>query len=973
MSELPVPSPGPESIAVVAAACRLPGADNVAEFWELLRLGRDAVIREPANASDAGQPAPVRARGVLSDIDMFDAAFFGFSSVDARTADPQIRLLLEEGYHAYEASGRLGSRDRLGVFASCGMSTYLLNNVLPDPQATQDWTAVSSLNDKDFAATHLAYALDATGPAVSVQTACSSSLVALHLACESLLTGECDTTLVAGAGIHVPQLGPARTTPVALVAPDGHCRAFDADATGTVFGNGVVAVVLCRLEDVLPNDDVLAVVLGTAVNNDGRRKPGYLSPSVDGQRDCIVAALGASGVSPDGIGMVEAHGTGTPLGDPIELQALREAWDLAGATGRPCAIGSVKTNIGHTGEAAGLAGFLKAVLSVRHGIIPPSLHFAAGNPAFDWSDAAFYVPTMAVPWTDEQRVASVTSLGIGGTNAHVIIGSFAHTDRGVRASPRSEGPVVLRLSAASPASLTALAASTRTALEREPSALDPIVNELNHRRKNLPYRAAVSGRDAGEIATALRGVAQPGTARRVRLSGRAVFAFSGQGDVDTAGLRALMQQAELAAHLDRAVVGLDLIERSRLDEWSADHVDDSLAGRTDLVQPLLYGFQTFVVDQLVAGGISPSVVLGHSVGEIAALYAAGMIGLSDGMALAARRGAAMQRHSPAGAMATVLAGWEAVEGLVTGVVVAADNSTGSCALAGPDRAIDKAIKALLRHGIRARRLPVTRAFHSPSMVLAGEEMARLCANLPLAAPRTAMISTLTARPAMPTELREPGYWRDQAVQRVRFRDAMRCVDTDYPGPQTWFDIGLKPMVAHFLRSDAPPGLVGCLTADPSTLARSGVSDILAQAWALGLDITAPAARPPGAVRASLPYPFDRRSYWITAPLHDCDQPGRAPAEQKGLPFPGDAANTDMEMDEILSVVLAAWRDCLGLEHVDPAADFFEVGGHSLVMIALMANLERLFPAKRLPRMSDMLVVPTPRAMAELIGRAVSRA
>jgi phthiocerol/phenolphthiocerol synthesis type-I polyketide synthase E len=952
----------PDAIAVLGVACRLPGADDVAEFWDLLRLGRDAITRETVDAPGGGRPS---ARGVLTDVDMFDAAFFGFSSADARIADPQLRLLLEEGYHAYEASGRLRSADRLGVFASCGMSTYLLNNLLPGSQAMQDWTDVSSLNDKDFAATRLAYALDATGPVLSVQTACSSSLVALHLACESLLTGECDTALVAGAGIHIPQLGPARTAPSALVAPDGHCRAFDAAAGGTVFGNGVVAVVLCRLEDARTDDEIMAVVLGTAVNNDGRRKPGYLSPSVDGQRDCVVAALDAAGVAPDAIGMVETHGTGTPLGDPIELQALADAWRIGGATGRPCAIGSVKTNIGHTGEAAGLAGFLKAVLSVRHGVIPPSLHFQSGNPAFDWSTAPFYVPDAIVPWTGEHRVAGVTSLGIGGTNAHIVVAAFDRQRPPI--TPPRPGPAVVRISAATPAGLAALVTEVKTTLERDPSALDPIADELNHRRKDLPYRAAVAGRDAAEVAAALGRNGVPETARRVRGSGPAVFAFGGQGDVDTAGLAALLAQDEFAAHLRRAAVDLEPGERN----WLEDPINigdaSALPTLTDLVQPLLYGFQTFVVDLLAGAGVTPAVVVGHSVGEIAALYAAGMISLSNGMALAARRGAAMQRSAPEGAMATIHHDRETVEGIVSGVVVAADNSADSCVIAGADDAISAAIGELRQHGIRARRLPLTRAFHSPAMIAAADEVARLCAGLSLATPRVPVVSTLTGRLATHAELSDPGYWRAQAVQRVRFRDALRCVTDGHPAHQVWFDVALQPMITHFIRADQPSRRSGCVAAGPAALAHAGVPGLLAQAWALGLDIAPPARRAPAANRHPLPYPFDRQRYWIEPP----------PPGESGQPAPVSPEPVNIggppEADEILDMVLAAWREGLGLAEIDPAADFFEIGGHSLAMIALMAKLERLFPTKRLPSMRELLADPTPRAMAHLIGAAVTRA
>jgi acyl transferase domain-containing protein len=524
---------------------------------------------------------------------------------------------------------------------------------------------------------------------------------------------------------------------------------------------------------------------------------------------------------------------------------------------------------------------------------------------------------------------------------------------------------VVRISAATPASLASLVSEVKAVLERDTSALDPIADELNHRRKDLPYRAAVAGHDAGEIASALGHLGQPETARRVRWSGPAVFAFGGQGDIDTTALCALLMQEDFAAHLHRAAVDLAPDERSWLE--GATHIDEASTLQTNLVQPLLYGFQTFVIDQFTDAGVSPAVVVGHGVGEIAALYAAGVISLAGGMAFATRRGAAMQRSASEGAMASVHSDVVTVTGLLTtGVVVAAENSADSCVIAGPHKAIEGAIGELHQHGIRSRRLPVTRAFHSPLMTAAADEMAQLCTHLRLVTPRVPLVSTLTGRHASLAELTDPSYWRDQAVQRVRFRDALRCVSDGYPAQQVWFDISFTPAVTHLIRAEQSPRHNGCLTVGPSAMAQAGVPGLLAQAWSLGLDISPPARRAPAAQRYVLPYPFDRHSYWIEP--QPPTESGQMPTQTSVEPAsPGDPPKAD----EILAVVLAAWCDALGLAEVDPAAEFFEVGGHSLAMIALMEELERLFPTKRLPRMREFLVDSTPRAMAGLIGKAVN--
>ncbi len=665
MPELSQEAPADERVAVVAAECRLPGAPDLEAFWELLTTGRDAVTRELRPATGPGRPGGgdggdggqlLAARGRLAGIDRFDAAFFGFSAADARIADPQLRLLLEVGYHAFEASGHLGRGERVGVFASCGISTYLLNNLLPNKADLPAWSEVYTLNDKDFAATRLAYALDLTGPAMSVQTACSSSLVAVHVACQSLLTGECDTALVAGAAIHVPQDEAEPHRPGGILSADGYCRAFDAAATGTIWGDGVAAVVLRRLEDAeLDGDPILAAVLGSAINNDGRRKPGYLAPSIAGQRECILAALDLAGVVPDDIGLVEAHGTGTLLGDPVELAALWDAWQARGSSRRRCAVGSVKTNMGHLSEAAGLTGFLKAVLSVQRAVIPPSLHFERGNTAFPWDSAPFFVPMENLSWDDDLRVAGVTSLGMGGTNAHVLLASRAQLPT---AAPAPGGSVTLLLSAAAPASLAALAGSARAVLESDATAGPELAQTLALERPAMTYRAAVTASDQGQLASALRRVEAGSHVSKADDPVAVVLAFGGQANLDIPAARALFARPDFVAHISEALAVLDGSLARYVHAVLTDPGAAALARRTDVAQSLLFTVQSYFAGQLHEAGFQPRAVTGHSAGELAAAYAAGMIGFRDAMWLASRRGAAMERLAGPGALATVSAAAE---------------------------------------------------------------------------------------------------------------------------------------------------------------------------------------------------------------------------------------------------------------------------------------------------------------------------
>ena len=960
---------GPDPIAVIGAACRVPGAEDVEAFWDLIRDGRDAITRVP-RAGEHGATS-VWARGQIGKVDEFDAAFFGFSQADARLADPQIRLLLEVGYHAYEASGRLRAQDCVGVFASCGISTYLLNNLMPNPWAIDDWAGVSSLNDKDFAATRLAYALNATGPAMSVQTACSSSLVGIHVACESLLSGECDTSLVAGASIHLPHQDAGITVPKAISATDGYCRAFDAAATGTVFGDGVVAVVLRRLDDALRDgDQILAIIVGTSVNNDGRRKPGFMSPSVEGQRDCLLRAMDVSGVTADSIGLIEAHGTGTPLGDPIELSALRDAWQARGTSFRPCAVGSVKTNIGHLGEAAGLAGFLKCVLCVKHGVIPPSLHFRVGNPAFDWERASFYVPTNAAPWTDEQRIGVITSLGLGGTNANVLVSSFNPAD-GPSSAAKTGGPTAIRLSAATSASLGALAASVRAAVSVSPADVHAISDELNLRRRELPYRAAASGRDTTDLMTALRQIECAPAIQPILRPSTAVFAFAGQGSLEANVLFDFFGRAEFQAHFDRAAAALHSFERDRIEIRSYDDAAATAVARTDVIQPLLYAIQTFLVDRLRAAGVRPAAVAGHSAGELAALYAAEVIGLAEGMAFAARRGAAMQELAGPGAMAAVFADAQTVIGLVEGkqVAIAAYNSADSCVISGPDSAIEEAMGPLRRAGMAVRQLPVGRAFHTTAMSAAADVVARLGDDMRLTEPGVPFVSTVTGAPISLDGLGRASYWRDQVLAPVRFLDAVSHIDSAFGGPHVWFEIGFSAALTPFLVVDALPNLAGTVAITPASLLRQGMPGLLAQSWALGLEV---GPQPPEwlgrRVPVSLPYPFDRHSHWISAPGSPLSSSQHEP------PVASDGAPVRVQIrteDDVLELVLAAWSEGLGVKTVAPDADFFQLGGHSLAMIGVIERLQGQLYLESVPKIRELIATPTPTAMAKLLWQRLA--
>ena len=429
------PSEHRREIAVIGLACRFPGAQNSDQFWANLRDGVESISRftdEELLASGISPsvlrlPNYVKAGGVLPGIDLFDAGFFGMSRREAEMTDPQQRVFLEVAWEGLENAGYDPQRydGSIGVFAGSSISTYLLFNLVPDVSIVGSGEHFPTLigNDKDYLATHVSYKLNLHGPSMSVQTACSTSLVAIHTACQSLLNGECDIAIAGGVAISVPQQTGYFYQEGAYFSPDGSCRSFSADARGTVFGSGAGVVVLKRLEDALRDGDCIdAVVKGSAINNDGAAKVGFTAPSVEGQARAISEALAIAEVSLESIGYVEAHGTATPLGDPIEISALSLAFSSQELPAASCAIGSVKSNVGHLDSAAGVCGFIKAVLSLKHAQVPPSLHCATPNPNIDFGKTPFYVNTALRAWPErEKRRAGISSFGIGGTNAHVVL------------------------------------------------------------------------------------------------------------------------------------------------------------------------------------------------------------------------------------------------------------------------------------------------------------------------------------------------------------------------------------------------------------------------------------------------------------------------------------------------------------------------------------------------------------------------
>jgi acyl transferase domain-containing protein len=879
-------------IAVIGMAARYPGAPDVEALWALLRDGVEPITRLSAeeiaaagSAALATQPGFTPTAFVLDDIDLFDAGFFGYAPHEAEALDPQHRLFLECASEALERAGCDPDRARgpIAVFAGSALSSYLMHNLLPNREVLERLGSlqVSLANDKDYLATRVAYKLGLEGPAVTVQTACSTSLVAIHLACQSLLAGECDVALAGGVSIHVQQRGGHFHQEGGIASRDGHCRPFDAEASGTAGSNGVGVVVLKRLADALADgDSIEAVVLGSAINNDGSRRIGFTAPGVEGQAKVIEAAQRSAGVSPADIGYIEAHGTATPLGDPIEIAALTRAFRLGTDARGTCAIGSIKSNFGHADAAAGVAGFIKAVLALKHGLIPPSLHFVHPNPAIDFAASPFYVNAKLAAWPgppDRPRRAGVSSFGLGGTNAHVVLEEPPRRE----ASAPDSLPQLLVLSARTPAALDAACARLAAHLRGNPDmALHEVAWTLQSGRRTLEQRRAVVCSDVADATNVLESLDRSrlldgagGSTRR-----RIVFMFSGQGSQYPQMTRGLYDDFPLfRSEVDRCCellqehLGTDL--RRLLYPANADGAAAAEAlQQTAVAQPALFVVEYALAKLWMAWGVQPAALIGHSIGEYTAACLAGVFSLEDALALVATRGRLMQAQPP-GAMLSVALDPDRLAPYLGGQLdLAAVNAPQSCVISGPTEAVAALEKQLAGAGHKCRPLHTSHAFHSSMMQPVLGEFTAAFAAVALAAPRIPFVSNVTGAWITAAEATDPAYWVRQLRQAVRFADGAAAALQDTA--TIFVEVGPGNTLCALLRQQPGcgserPVLASVRHPSQATGDSAFMLNALGRLWAAGVKPDWRALHgdsPPR--RAVLPtYPFERRRYWIE-PGHD---------------------------------------------------------------------------------------------------------
>ncbi|MDH6133736.1 phthiocerol/phenolphthiocerol synthesis type-I polyketide synthase E [Kitasatospora sp. MAA4] len=962
-------------LAVVGMAGRYPGARNLDEFWTNLTKGQESITRFPGDAC-VDTPEYVPALGVLDGAEEFDAAFFGYSPREALILDPQQRLFLQCSWEALEAAGYDAKTcpGAIGVYAGSSQTSYfdtlMANRERLGPVSEWQLRLATGI---DFLTSRVAHRLGLTGPAITVQTACSTSLVAIHVAAQALLSGECDLALAGGASVNVP-LRFGEYSEGGVISPDGHCRAFDAQARGTVGANGVGIVVLKRLSDALEDGDhIHAVLRGTAVNNDGLDKVGFTAPGVSGQAEVIRSAHLVAEVEPASIGYVEAHGTGTPLGDPIELAALTQAFRRGTDRTGFCRIGSVKTNIGHADAAAGVAGFIKAVLAVEHGLIPASLHYRAPNPEIPFGQSPFVVNAELYEWRPDggaPRRAGVSSFGIGGTNAHAVL-EEPPVRRRTDAPPADQ---LLVLSARTEIALGTAAVRLAEHLQRhsEQSTAD-IAWTLQSGRRAFEHRRFTVVADRAEAVETL--IASEASVRSAPGERPVAFLFPGQGGQYVGMGRelyesepAFREQVDTCCALLGPVLDLDLREvLYPVGEAAIEAARETLRDM-GVAQPAVFVVEYALARMWQHWGVRPAAVAGHSLGAFVAACVAGVMTLPDALRLVAARGKLLQ-GLPAGAMLAVpLAEHEVSELLVEGIELAAVNGPSQCVLSGPQEAVQQLFERLTTAGVDARRLHIAAAGHSALVEPILTEFAALVGELDLRAPALPWVSETTGGWVSMDEAPGVEFWTAHMREAVRFGDALSTLLAD--PDRILLEVGPGRTLStlarrHPARTEEQLALPSLPHPSDDVSARRTALAAAGRLWAAGTALDWPNLHDGNRPRRTpLPtYPFSRDRY---SPLPGTPAPAAAVPPAAPVP-PAAAAPTAAAEGSTESRLAALFGQLLGLADVSGHDGFFDLGGDSLIAVQLAGAIRTAFGVR--VSVKQVFGAPTPARLARLVDAA----
>jgi acyl transferase domain-containing protein len=1000
-----------EGIAVIGLSGRFPGAGSVDEFWRNLRDGVESIHRFTDQELEAlgitpevyNHPNYVKAGTVLESAHMFDAGFFGFHPREAETREPQHRVFLECTWEALENAGYdvESYEGQIGVFAGCSPNYY--GRIIPfdsDPALVAEAYQREIANEKDYLCTLVAYKLGLRGPAMTIQAACSTSLVAVCMACQNLMTYQCDLALAGGVCVNTRQKGGYFYQEGLIPSPDGHCRAFDAKARGTVLSQGAGVVVLKRLSDALDDGDkVYAVIKGFAVNNDGSEKVGFTAPGVNGQAEVVAMALALSGFSPETISYIEAHGTGTSLGDPIEMAALNKVFREYTDKTAFCAIGSLKTNIGHMDAAAGVAGLIKTVLMLKNKEIPPSLHFENPNPEIDFDKSPFYVNTELREWvTDGVPLrAGVSAFGLGGTNAHVVLEEAPETEPSAPSRPRH----LLIISARTKAALDAATANLQEHLSQNPAAnIADVAYTLQTGRKVFNHRRFVVCEHAKDAAEGLKSF-DP-TRVKTRLvesrSPEVAFMFPGQGtQYVNMGSNLYEHEREFRETVDRCTdilqpyLGLDLRRVIYPKDGDLEKAAESLR-KTAFQQPAIFTIEYALAKLWERWGVRPSAMIGHSIGQYVAACLAEVFSLEDALMLVAIRGRMMQ-ELPGGAMLSVRLPAEQVEPKLDGrLTLAAVNAPALCVVSGPTDAVKVLQTVLESEGVMCRFLHTSHAFHSPMMDSIVEPFAEKARYIRFSAPRIPFVSTVSGTWITLAEAKDPMYWGKHLRHTVRFADGIKTL-WERPervllevGPRATSTTLARQQAKDLKKQIAIPSL-GDTADNQGEL--SAILNAAGQLWLAGFDIDWPAFyETEKRHRVALPtYPFERKRFWIE-PRSDRQQTTTLSKVSDNAGYNGHVEIESPILEDLVAshvpiaddhdgpgtdseILLAkVWQEVLGVERITLNDNYFaDLGGDSLSVLRVIEIVRKKTGLRLDP---NLFLVNTLRQIAAHIGHQNSR-
>ncbi|HEX2968422.1 MAG TPA: beta-ketoacyl synthase N-terminal-like domain-containing protein [Bacteroidales bacterium] len=950
-------------IAVIGIACRFPGAPDARKYWDNLINGRESITHftdEDLSASEynyeslRNNPDYVKARGVLNGIDMFDADFFEMTPREAAETDPQHRIWLETAWHALEDAGcdPFTFSGAIGVYAGVAINTYLINNVLRDREKLENYIRLRGTesyrimtgNDSMFIPTKTAYKFNLRGPAINVQTACSSSLVAISQACQSLFSYESDICLAGGIAIQVPQETGYLFQEGAIPSPDGKCRPFDSECKGTVFSNGVGIVVLKRIEDaVRDNDTIYSVIRGWALNNDGNKKVSYMAPGVEGQAEAILMAQSFAGVHPEEIGYIEAHGTATQLGDPIELSALNKVFARKTGKKQFCGVGSVKSNIGHTDAAAGIASFIKSAYSTYYRILPATINFTRPNQYFNFADSPFYVQDKLEKWNKkESLVIGISSFGIGGTNAHIIIEEPPLNQK--THYQKHQWPELMPVSAKNEEALISRMKDLAEHVQSNPDLkLNDIAFTLQTGRRHMSYRSFAVIDETGKLKTQSF---TPPLKTRDSLPETA-FMFSGQGSQYTGmGKELYLANSHFRQILDecfeivKSETGINLKEILFSD--SEQEENERKLASTDVTQPALFILEYALAKVYEDLGIRPHYLIGHSIGEFTAACMAGVFNVQDALRIVCKRGMLMKKARE-GKMFAVRCSVTKAAGLNTGEFeIAADNSDNACTVSARRGKEAETRSVLERNSVKYIPLNTSHAFHSEAFDPILDEFEKFIDNFQLRAPEIPFVSCLTGKFITPEQAVSGKYWAQQLRNTVRFREGIISIVSQ--SDVVFLEVGPETHLTGLAKQNSVVANKDMVTF--SLGKKDGVDELLkimnsiGQLWANGIGIDfGKFHNGRNSMKISLPgYPFQRKRYWID--YSPSFQPAGTSQEKEETVKSIPEKKTLMALKALLCKVSG-----YPAEHIEEDTSFDKMGFDSLFLAQFAHNINEKFGVK----------------------------